>query len=177
MAMDMIEHETPSTTPGTLSSRGAADIFTIGTGTAILNRSFLVKRMEIEFILEPPVDTSIDDGLGLQSGYLLLQKTSAGSDSDTPAEAFDALLENKAVHETVVWSRPFGFWNTLIDVSGNDLVELAQPVVFKTSKSFPKGYPLDKDEIYIWRLFNSGATSWLTGVVSQLRVRYWGVFL
>ncbi len=176
MAMDMLENETSFSSVGALASRADFDLQTIGgSGTNVLNRSFLLKKMEIEFALL--LAQTLDDASLVQNlGYLVLQDESAGSDADTTAESFDAVLEDKAKHNTVIWTRLFHFVHPLNDDADNILHPGVTPV-FKTSKSFPKGFPLDKDNSYQWKLFNPTSTPWTTGNLAFLRVRYWGVFL
>ncbi len=178
MVMDMIEHETTGSSNLALATRAEKDVLTIGTGADILNRTFLIKKMEIEYSLTVPFVTDVAT-VQTQLGFLALQMTSAGSNADTIAESFDATLEDKSVHDSVIWSRNFIWYPHLLDTTGNDLVAFnPNTISFKTSKSFPKGYPLDKDEVYTWKVFNqSGSISWLTGSTNNLRVRYWGVYL
>ena len=176
MPMDMIEHEVANVAVGALASRVHVDIQTIGTSAGILNRTFLIKKMEIEFCYLPSF--VLDDASTLQSnvGYLILQDESSGSNTDQPAEAFDAQLEDKAVHESVIWSRIFVFVNPLQDDTDN-ISFPATNVIFKTSKSFPKGFPLDKTKTYQWKIFNPTTLAYIDGGLAYLRVRYWGVYL
>ncbi len=177
MAMDMIEHEDPAGTPGALAARAEADIFQFGTGTNILNRSFLIKKMEIEFQLLSPIVSDISQ-VSTFAGYLIFQKESGSTDGDTVAEAFDAGLEDDEIHRRIIWSRQFNWSPNWVDVSGNDLADMGQDISWKTSKSFTKGMPLDKLEDYRWKTFNSSpSVAWLTGSITSLRVRYFGVYL
>ncbi len=175
MPMDLIEHEVANLSVGGITGRGHTDIHTIGTGAAKLNKTFLIKKMEIEFSFFPPAVSNDAGVLASQPAYLILQDESSGTDADTTAESFDAALENKAVHETVIWSRNFPVQYGVIDDADN-IVWLPAMVNFKTSKSFPKGFPLSKEKTYQWKMFNAGAVL-LTGGFLSLRVRYWGVYL
>ncbi len=175
MAMDMLEHEDANISPGGLAARAQSDIFTIGTTTKILNRTFLIKKMEIEFSFIPAAVTDDAGVLAAQAGMLCFQDISSGTDTDTVAEALDANLENTAVHQTLIWTRNFAFNYNVIDDADN-IVDLVPITVWKTSKSFPKGFPLDKDKQYKWSLFNQTGT-WLTGNLANLHVRYFGVYL
>ncbi len=177
MVMDMLEHETADHAPGALAARAHSTIFTIGTSTNVLNRTFLLKKMEIEFTWFSATPTDDANAIFGEFGYLLLQNTTSGTDADSPAESFDAALADREKHNTIIWTRNFLAQPSLFDDTDN-ISFPGNLVSFKTSKSFPKGFPLDKDENYSWRLFNqSTASPWTTGGVANLRVRYWGVYL
>lgn len=176
MAMDMIEHEVANVAVGTITTRAHVDIQTIGTSAGILNRSFLIKKMEIEFSFLPSFTTDDASGQGAFPAYLIFQDESSGSNTDQPAEAFDAQLEDKAVHETVIWSRIFHFNHGLRD-DADQISYAGIPATFKTSKSFPKGFPLDKTKIYQWKIFNPTTSTFFDNSLAYLRVRYWGVYL
>ncbi len=171
----MLEHETANIAPGGLAARAQSDIFTIGTTTKILNRTFLIKKMEIEFSFLPAAVTDDAGVLAAQGGMLCFQDISSGTDTDTVAEALDADLEDQAKHQSLIWTRNFVFNYNLIDDADN-IVTLPTLITWKTSKSFPKGFPLDKSKSYKWTIFNQTAT-WLTGSLANLRVRYFGVYL
>ncbi len=174
--MVILEHEA-QISPGALAARAETDIQGIGATTSILNRSYLCKKMEIEFTLAPPFATDDAASTGMFVGSLIIQNQSQGTDADTVAESFDAALENQVIHSTVIWSRNFIWQSPLVDDTDN-VAHLGLPVVFKTSKSFSKGMPFDKDSIYQWKLFNpSSSLAWLTGSSAFLRVRYFGVWL
>ncbi len=172
----MLEFEVNDITPGALASRTSSDFFAIGTTTKILNRTFLFKKMEINFSLLPSIITDDATTSTYGAGYLVLQNTTAGTDSDTVAESFDAELENTQVHNTVIWAKIFSFNYGLRD----DADQISYPpglVNMNTSKSFSKGFPLDKDETYTWRVFNNTAGTWVTGNIIHCRVRMFGVYL
>ncbi len=177
--MPMLEHENAAVTMGALAARGEVDIASFGSGTQILNRTFLIKKMEIEFFISPPADGDVSAIPIPAVGNLVLMKTSGGTNADTVAECYDSAVEDQKVHENVIWTRNFIWVPTILDITGNDLVAYSSIyALFKTSKSFPKGYPLDKDETYVWKVFNQDpANAWVTGSFAYLRVRYFGVDL
>ncbi len=178
MTMGMLEHEKEDIALGALASRSQVTLISIGVGATVseLSRSFLVKRMEIEYTIVPSLAT--DDGTvtGSRPFYIVFMKVSSGSHQDTVAECFDATLENSEIHKQVIWTRPGILQPDLVDDTDNVALR-RDPDVVKTSKSFSKGYPLDKDETYRWVLFNSGGSAFTTGAFLGLRIRYWGVQL
>jgi len=127
-------------------------------------------------MLNPPTVTTIGGMSTAELFYLVFRKTTGGSDIDTTAEAFDADVEDDSKHKVVIWSRPGVARPLLLDDTEN-VVDQPPIVVWKTSKSFPKGYPLDKDEDYTWSVFNAAGSTFVTGYLAFLRVRYWGVKL
>ncbi len=178
MAMDMLEHEHNQHNAGALASRTSSTIMSIGSGTEILDRTFLVKRMEIEFMITPWPDVTIAALDTPRKGYLVFINTSRRTDADTVAESFDAPLTNKEMHQGLIWSRPFVLVTELVDDTENVVDRPQNPsTVFKTSKSFSKGFPLDKDETYAWQLFNAGGNAWASGSDAYLHIRYWGIYV
>lgn len=175
----MLEHEGTGQ-PGTIATRTDADLMQIGSeaiaSTVRLNRSFLLKKMEIEFCREPDSITAEASYFGGgYTEYLVFQCDSAGSDVDTVAECYDASLEDKAKHDPIIWTRIYNWTSTLADTTNHTFVA-GRIACFKTQKSFPKGYPLDKDHTYQWKIFN--ATAYTSPDAKwYLRVRYWGVYL
>ncbi len=178
MGMDMIEDEVNDHSIGALAARSDSTLMSIGAGGVTeLNRTFLVKRMEINFMHAAAVATDDAAWPGTYMGMLCFQKTSGGSDFDTSAEMFDAVLENKAGHELMIWSRYLIGTPSLLD-DADQISLMGLHTAWKTSKSFPKGYPLDKHDTYAWRFFNPSASVAIpTGSLTFLNVRYWGVFL
>ncbi len=175
--MDVLEFEVPGSAPGALVTRTDHTIFAFGAGGATeLKRTFLIKKMEIEFTLCTPVTTDLATLDTCRPSYLVFQKTSGRTDSDTVAEAFDSNFQgDDDKHLTVIWSMPFLFQEGIVD-STSDVVMITD-ISRKTSKSFPKGYPLDKDEVYTWKIFNASGVNWSTGGSIDLRVRKWGVYI
>ncbi len=177
MAMDMLEHE-GFTTQSSISSRGSSAIITMGDdGTnAELSKSFLLKRMEIQFFAIANTVTDDASSTGT-NGYLLIYgKTSVDNTVDTPAEQFDARLEDRGAHQSIIWVRPFMVRTHVVD-DADQVLTLGYDPNFSTSKSFSKGFRLDKDENYQWSIFNPGTASADSIAVKWLRVRYWGVHI
>ncbi len=175
--VDMLEHE-GVVGIGALASRADAAVAIIGRGeTQEVERSFLIKKMEIEFTLQPartPDDANVDTDL---ISFLIFRKTTGADAIDTTAEAFDARIDDKEAHQRVIWSRNFLYREILLDDTDN-ISQWGQNIVWKTSKTFPKGYPMDKDETYAWSVFNAdNANTYSNGAFAHLRVRYWGVYL
>ncbi len=176
MAMNLLEHEGDNIAGGALAARGTATLFTLGTTSNLISRSFLCKKMEIEFTLLPPSETDVSTWNSFK-GELVLQNVSVNTGYDTPAEAFDARIDDEEAHRSIIWTRNFQWTETLVDTTTEILTEY-HPVSFKTSKSFSKGFPFDKDEQYRWTVFNPDASNaWATGTDIYFKVRYWGVWL
>ncbi len=173
----MIELESESAS-GALAARGENDGSVIGgTGSSILNQTFLCKKMEISFTLLASTSTDDAGGPAPSVGYLVLQDESSGTDTDTVAEAFNGALENKPVHESIIWARIFHFTQGLIDDADN-IAYRAEHATFQTTKSFPKGFPFDKTKTYQWKVFNpSAATAWSAGTIWFMRMRAWGIYI
>ena len=174
--MDMLEHEDAQTALGAIASRSNLNVFTIGQGAVVLPRSFLVKRMEIQYVIQPHAETAIS---GIDTDRILLvnlTNTSAGTDRDSLDEVLGASLDDPAKHKLMVWSR-MHLYRPIVVSDAEDEVVFPQPIEVKTSKSFPKGFPLDKDEVYTWRVSNLGGNAISTGAFISLMVRYWGVWL
>ncbi len=177
MVMDILEHETAETAVGTLATRADLDLFTINDGAQqVLNRSFLIKRMEVNFVFLPPVNTDDATTPGSFAGYLALQDESSGTADDTVAEAFNAPIDADHKHNTIIWAKTFFAFSGYIDDTDNVTLR-PTAAVMNTSKSFPKGFPLDKLKTYQWKVFNPSGSNWATGALVNLRVKYFGVYL
>lgn len=175
--MPMLEHEGAASGYGALAARSEGTIETIGSGDNILSRSFLVKKMEIDFLFLPNFDGDVSAS-DTFAGMLAFYKSSGATDADTLDEILDADLEDSAKHRNLIWAKHFDWYPHIFDITGNDLANYGKGVTLKTSKSFPNGYPLDKLETYKWVVMNlHGANAWDTGSVTYLRVRYWGAYL
>ncbi len=177
MPMDMLEHESVGA-QSSIASRGTSTIITLGDdGTnEELTKSFLIKRMEIQF--SALADFIIDDASGLATAvlYLVLNKTSVANAIDTVAEQLDARMEDRSAHQQIIWLRPFIVRTHLVDDADN-VTFTGLDAVFSTSKSFSKGFRLDKDETYVWSIFNPGSGSSDNIAVIHLRCRYWGIHI
>ncbi len=169
MAMDMLEFEV-FVAGASIASRLSQVLETITEGLE-LPSSFLVKRMEISFVALPHV-AQTDGSTGIL--YLIfVNKTRAGA-VNTIAEMLDARGDDIHGHQGIIWLKMGYVSEDFIDAA-NGLSTGQHPWVLNTSKSFPKGFRLDKDEEYTWEVFNpsTGALD-LVGSYA-LRTRYWGV--
>ncbi len=175
MAMDMLEHETYGAA-SSIATRGTATLLTFGDdGTnEELTTSFLCKRMEIDFIALADLISDDATGNGNASYCLGLHKTSVANSIDTFAEQLDARMTDRDAHQQIIWRRYFSIFTYLIDDADNSAGN-GNDVVFKTSKSFSKGFRFDKDETYQWVLFNPTSASIDIIAERGLMVRYWGV--
>lgn len=176
MAMDMLEHETVSTI-SSIAARGTQSLITLGDdGTnEELTKSFLIKRMEIQFVALANFET--DDAsatIGTGSYMLVLNKTSVANAVDTVAEQLDARMTDRDAHQQIIWTRLFLVRTHVID-DGDNVTFPGLEAQFNTSKSFSKGFRLDKDETYVWQLFNPSSASADKIAATVLRIRYWGV--
>ncbi len=173
--MDMLEFEVQSA-PGALGARAESNQITIGTTTEILNRTFLIKKMEIQFSMIPWSDTDIS-AIVTGFGYLYFYQSTGATDRDTLVEILDARLDDSEIKRQLIWLRNFVIHPFVLD-SINNAVEQGTMISWSTSKSFPKGYPLDKDEQYKIGVFNpSTSVAWVSGSVIIIRVRFWGIYL
>ncbi len=175
MAMDMLEHESFGT-QSSIASRGTSTIITLGDdGTnEELTKSFLIKRMEINFSALAKIITDDAASFGSAIYALVLTKTSVANAVDTIAEQLDARATDRDAHQQIIWFRYFNMVNWLRDDADN-VTSPSGDTLFNTSKSFSKGFRLDKDETYVWAIFNpdSGASDQIAQIA--LRVRYWGI--
>ncbi len=175
--MGLIEHEAAELGLGALAARTSAAATNIGKGESQeLERTFLVKRMEINGVILPHAETAIsgvDTDRVISLGFY---KTSGGADSNTPAEVLDAALDDDKIHRKLIWMRMFNYRPFIIS-DAEDEVEFPPNIEFNTTKSFTKGYPLDKDEIYSWQVFNHSSNALSSGALLTFRVRYWGVYI
>ncbi len=177
MPMDMLEHENFAS-QSSISSRGSSAILTLGDdGTnSELAQSFLVKRMEIDFAALSNTELNDANAAPSEIYVLVFHKISVDNAVDTVAEQFDARLEDRQAHWSIIWTRPFIQRERLADDADQVFSESLEPA-FKTSKSFSKGFRLDKDETYQWALFNPGASAIDSMAAKWLKVRYWGVLV
>lgn len=182
MSMPILEHENEGSVFDGLATRDEVTLISVSP-----DRSFLIKKMEIEFMVMPGEDadteTSAFTSFAPDVGLLVLYHDD-GTSSDAEA-SLDATLQDTESHNDIIWSQPFQYqvrYIYLDDTSGTGAVIQGIPVVLKRTKSFPKGYPLDKDDTYSWRAVNvkeTAAFSNPTGINTRhfLRVRYFGVYL
>ncbi len=176
MAMDMLEHETVQS-GSSIATRGSSQIININKGgNSELTKSFLLKRMEIEFTALPQQVTNdaIAGAIGLYT--LMFISQDRGGEIDTPAEMLDARLDDRIAHQGIIWRRNFVLQPVLVDDADN-VTQIGQVANFKTSKSFRKGFRLDKDEDYAWEIFNPAGASQDQILTHFLTVRYWGVYV
>ncbi len=178
MPMDMLEHENFGA-ESSIAARGSSTILSLGDdGTnSELTKSFLIKRMEINFLASANYLT--DDNLGPSHGFyaLVFTKTSVDNTIDTIGEQLDTRLEDIRAHQNIIWFRYFYVREGMRDDTDN-VTTAPLAATFNTSKSFSKGFRLDKDETYIWAIFNpDGGAAQDTLALSALRVRYWGVHI
>ncbi len=172
----MLEHEQFGAS-SSIASRGTSVLLTMGpNGTHELNKSFLLKRMEIDFLVTADLNTN-DATHSVQAPYyLVFHNIEVSAQINTVAENFDSRLDDRQGHQPVIWTRPFLVDPYLVDDSDNVTLK-GQGVAFKTSKSFSKGFRLDKDELYTWSIFNPFTSALdVIGFVG-LKVRYWGVYI
>ncbi len=142
MAMDMLEHEDYQTVSA-LASRATSQIISLGAdGTnAELMKSFLVKRMEIEFTALADFTTDDAAGNGNVAYGLIFHRNSVDNTVDSVAEQLDARFEDINAHQAIIWSRPFLISPTMIDDADNTTLN-GRDASFKTSKSFSRGFRL-----------------------------------
>ncbi len=163
MSMDLIEHETAGAAVGALAARGNLTLLTIAADD--LPQNFLIKKMEINVTWD--LSAVVLDGS--QIGYICFRN------ADTSiANAFDARLDDPKLHQKVIWSKIMAttVFSTMATTEANSVI-----VTMNTSKSFPKGFPLSREDGYQWVLFNPSAAALTTGGGFFLRVRYFGVYL
>ncbi len=172
----MLEHE-KFAAASAIASRGFAQIDSIGVGELNeLNKSFLLKRMEIDFMSIPDLQTN-DATASIHAPLMLVMFRSSGAAAiDTVAESLDARFDDIQAHQTIIWRRKFLENPSIIDDADN-VIDLSKANTFKTSKSFSKGFRLDKDEVYLWGIFNPTTVSLDITASRWLTVRYWGVYL
>ncbi len=172
----LLEHETGSDAVGALASRSPVNILELGLaqGADELSQSYLLKKMEVNFTFRVFADTLISALDTTRVGALVFAKLSQSTDFDTVVEMLDAGIENAEAHRNLIWMRSFVITPDLVDDTEN-VVERGNHFEWNFSKSFPKGYPLDKDEHYQWQIINLGTNAFQTGSFSSLRVRYWVV--
>ncbi len=173
MGIDMIEHETQNTGMDGLAARAELTLVTVN-----LDRTFLVKRMEIGVGIHGGVEV-VGAGVGVGLGELVFFHDD-GLAADAEA-ALNATDQDKETHNDIIWARHFNWApDDIDDASGWALRGIHQS--FKTSKSFPKGYPMDKNDTYTWRVINVHPSAAMPNPAAEnsqivLHVRYWGVYL
>ncbi len=177
MAMDMLEHESVGSV-SSIAGRGTSTIISLGDdGTnEELTKSFLIKRMEIDYFGAAGIQTDDATGPVTAPYYLMFHKTSVANDIDTIAEQLNARMEDKNAHQQIIWRRQYFCRNHVIDDADNTNYT-GSDVVFKTSKSFSKGFRLDKDETYVWVIFNPSSVAVTAQVTVSFTCRYWGVYI
>ncbi len=176
MVMDMLEHEV-LVAGSSLATRSQQDLVSIGEGlTHVLEKSFLVKKMEISFAALPDFVTDDAGAITTAIQYLLLRTTSRDSTIDAVSEQLDARIGDREAHQGIIWMRIFDILTHLVDDADN-VSTFGKSASFSTTKTFSKGFRLDKEEDYRWSVFNPHTTT--VNIVSfySIRVRYWGVFL
>ncbi len=172
----MLEDETFSAA-SSIAARGQDSLQTIGEGqTNELTKSFLVKRIEIDFMAVPDLQTN-DATAAVHAPYgLYLIKTSGPASIDTVTEMLGARFDDIVGHQNIIWRRTFMVNPSIIDDADN-VIDLASAQGFKTSKSFSKGFRLDKDDVYQWVIFNPTAVALDIVATWWLQTRYWGVYV
>ncbi len=182
MSMPMLEHETQGTGLSGLTARNEVQIVAVD-----LDRTFLIKKMEVEFSVDPGLNLIADDASAAQFSIdqgLLVFFHEAGVATDAE-NALDASLEDAEKHNDIIWSNPFNMspGSFLTDDADNvTSSQLAKDVIFKRTKSFPKGYPLDRSDSYSWKVINLSESAAFNAPATLvpnhfLRVRYWGVWI
>ncbi len=172
--VDMMEHESVTNIDAT-PTRASTTLQAITTN----DRTFLVKKMEITVSLAPGGDSGASTPQFTGTPMYLLFFHNDGITAN-PAEAFDAHLMDKERHNDIIWMMPFIHKPAEVDDAGGWTAEGFQFNATRT-KSFPKGYPMDKNDSYTWYVFNptAGTSPDPSAIGSQfaLRVRYWGVYI
>ncbi len=176
MPIDMIEHEFEGTSLNSLGARNEQNIQTVSSSN--LDRNFLIKKMEIEFMIHGGVDVTGATFGPNPSLLVFFHDDGIAADAEN---SLDAEVMHKEAHNDIIWSRPFSWMPVQTDDTNGHSIDGLHPV-FKTSKSFPKGYPLSKEDTYIWKVINVSETLAFANPASEasnvwLRVRYWGVYL
>ncbi len=175
MTMPMLEHESNTSIDG-IASRASTSLQSIST---TLDRTFLIKKMEVSVLLDPGLESAASPGaFAVQIGKVVFFH-STGVES-TIATAYDETLMNQESHNDIIWEIPFVFQPITFD-STSETYGDGQGVAMTRTKSFPKGYPLDKSDTYTWNAFNPSSTTYhdpsSRNSELNLRVRYWGVYL
>ncbi len=169
----MLEHES-SASPDATTTRSTTSIETLN-----VDRTFLIKKMEIQFIFTPGGDSGTTTPQHTGHPMYLVFFHNDGTAANTAA-ALDGGFQDPETHNDIVWMAPFIFKPAEVDDAGGWAVQGTQ-VALTRIKSFPKGYPLDKNDSYTWLMFNpSTATAPDPAAINSLanlRVRYWGVYV
>ncbi len=173
--VDMLESET-GTNLTALAVRGTLDI----EAAFAPDRTFLIKKMEINFQCTGGLETSTTPGQVSELQAYLVFFHDSGAAGGSIAAALNAGLQDKELHNDIIWMMPFLVRPQIVDTDAAWALAGLGFAAMRT-KSFPKGYPLDKDETYVWGLFNPRSSAWFlplsTAPNAQLRIRYWGVYL
>ncbi len=176
MAMDMLEHEA-LTVGAEITARNTEKLFGLGPNEGHeLTKSFLLKKMEIDFACLGALEISIGDMLAAIYMLVFDNTSSKSAPIDTPAESFDARIDDRQAHQGIIWGRDFIMSEGLLDTT-NGVGAHGTNFQMKTTKTFPKGFRLDKDEIYEWKIFNPHVIALNIHRFVHLRVRYWGIYI
>ncbi len=163
MAMAMLEHEVAAIAVGALASRATKTIINIAVDE--LPQNFLIKKMEINFTYDGfPIAADVT-----QHGMLVFRNADT-----TVAASLDARIDDEKLHQKIIWAKAV----TIVAFDGVATSEANVPfLTINTSKSFPKGFPLSREDAYQWTFFNIAGSPMTTGAILNLRVRYFGVWL
>ncbi len=175
--VDMIEHES-SVSLDSIATRATGSLQVL-TGGTDFDRTFLIKKMEVELTVYPGIDFAAAPTFAAPVPGKLVFFHSGGIASSI-ADAFDAALTDKERSNDVIWTLPFVWQPMVHDTDAVGDIIPGQGVALARTKSFPKGYPMDKDEVYSWTVFNPGSFAFPNPDSNSeciLRVRYWGVYL
>ncbi len=163
MAMAILEHEDSAIAVAALGSRLTKTLFNFAADD--IPQNFLIKKMEINFTWD---GTSVSADTS-QHGMLVFRN------SDTSvADSLDARLDDDKLHQKIIWAKAVNI--NLFGTSTTTEANVAF-MTLNTSKSFPKGFPMSREDGYQWSFFNVAAGAMITGSIINLRVRYFGVYL
>ncbi len=174
MPVAMLEHEVNTAGADGLTTRNTTSIQSV-----TVDRSFLIKKMEITLLFTSGGDsgTTTPQFTGHPMKVVFFHSDGVATSA---ANAYDAAIQFPESHNDVIYEIPFIFKPAEVDDAGGWAVQGIHTAISRT-KTFPKGYPMDKDDTYSWVLFNPSASTAPdpTAVNSNcnLRVRYWGVYL
>ncbi len=176
MAMDMLEHENFNT-QSSIATRGVSVITSIlKTGNHELVKSFLIKRFEVDFSALANLLSDDAAGAGTNLYVLALFSSDRAAAIDTVSEMLLRPIDDRQGHQGIIWMRPY-IINPALSDDADQIAHVGRSAQFKTSKSFRKGFRLDKDEAYSWAIFNPTGGSQDAVAAVWLRVRYWGVYV
>ncbi len=172
--VDMLEHES-NTSIDAIAARASSSLESFS-----LDRTFLIKKMEVTVILAPGLSSAATPSIHDPQMGKVVFFHSSGLES-TIATAYDESIQNPESHNDIIWEVPFVFQPGTVDTDGG-FAWPGQGVAMTRTKSFRKGYPLDKSDTYSWNAFNPSSANAFpnpTSINSELniRVRYWGAYL